>query len=195
MKYYVFIFFFFCSCQFAHDKVTKTNSFTEEDFNEVFKRTKSIFSENKFAIENNSSSWVSDSFGTSCLQSSLALDTSFGFQCVRVGEYEYKCDLYTSSCGLHYEYAEKKFLNFFFRICARKDYGEIKKFADECMFPEFLINPNDNYRLLEQNNLFIYFPLPENYKKTNLEQDIRKCEKLINEYYLQFLKKKGIKID
>ncbi|GEM_PF-1225254 len=196
MKYFFPFFFLFCSCQFIYDNESKKNSFLKEDFNEVFERTKAILAKNGFLIEYDLNSYAIEdtlSIGDP-IGGGSSVDNIYGITCTKCRNGDYSCKLYNTVCGLRYRYAEDKFLTTSFFICGRKDYKDIKNFMDECVAAPLLIDLRENNYFLSEQNIFIYFSLPDNYKKTHLLEDIRKCEKLIKEDYQQFLKKKGIKI-
>lgn len=195
-KYYVFIFILFCSCQFISDNESKKNSFLKEDFKEVFERTKAILGKNGFLIDCDLNPYAIEdtlSIGGTIGEGS-SVDNIFGISCTKCQKGGYSCKLYNTVCGLRYRYAADKFIETSFFIGGRKDYKDIKSFMDEYVGADLLINLREHYYFLSQQNIFIIFSLPDNYEKTHLLEDIRKCEKLIKEDYLQFLQKKGIKL-
>ena len=141
-KYYVFIFIFFCSCQFISDNESKKNSFLKEDFKEVFERTKAILGKNGFLIECDLNPYAIEdtlSIGDP-IGGGSSVDNIFGISCTKCRNCNYSCKLYNTVCGLRYKYAEDKFIETSFFICGRKDYKDIKNFMDERVRADLLIN-------------------------------------------------------
>lgn len=196
MKYFFPFFFILFSCQFIYNNESKKDFFSKEDFKEVFEGTKEILGKNGFLIDFNLNPYaiedtlsIDDPVGRGS-----SMNNIYGIPCTKCRNGNYSCKLYSTVCGLRYRYAENKFLVMSFFISGRKDYNDIKDFMDECVAAPLLIDLKERNYFLNKQNIFIYFSLPNDFEKTHLLEDIKKCEKLIKEDYQKFLNNKGIKL-